>query len=89
MPEVTGPLVRTARAGVQINLTRLPADKKRKAWALIRDENPALAQLLQSHAFNTVKQQLENTFGPVDVLVNPAAMGGNEYGIRQRLKAED
>ena len=69
-----------------INLSKLPADKKKKTWKLIQQENPLLADLLTSDDFRDFKQLLENSFGPVTIVVDPRDIGGTENGSSQRIK---
>ncbi len=74
-------VINASKAERMINLTELPADKKRLIWRLIQAKNHHLATLLTSDHFTDFKQKLEQRFGPVAISIDPRDVGGDENGI--------
>lgn len=44
---------------VLVNLSRLPRDRKRRAWAVIREHRPGLAEALTDPAFQAIVEAFD------------------------------
>ena len=75
MPWTLHTSVHAQKAPLEVNLSTLPAGKKREVWERIKTNSPATAQLLGSDDFKEGVAEIQKVFGAVDIKVDLDTLG--------------